>query len=46
MHFREDGIWGFNTIQGSYIYLPVNTWNLNGQTLTIFGGDMHYILNL
>ena len=44
MHFREDGVWGFNGEPNSYIYLPgVNTWSLNGRYLTIYGGDMHYV---
>lgn len=47
MHFRGDGIWGFNFYAPeAYAYLPINTWSVQGDILTIFGGELHFRFKL
>ncbi len=47
MHFRADGIWGFNFFApGPYEYLPVNRWEKQLSSLIIQGGDMKYTFDL
>jgi len=47
MHFRADGIWGFNFFApGPYEYLPVNRWKKKLTSLIIRGRKMKYIFNL